>query len=114
MHAYIVAISRPMEVAGVARIKSQWQWLEQNLRQPNGRETRNKQCSVKGEKLHDGQVAVMCKRCRTLGHAAQDLPTGVYKQTCKILLPVALYDSILVPDLRMSLGQWWILKSLLV
>lgn len=31
-----------------------------------------------------------------LVHAAQDLAIGVYKQTCKILLPAALYESILV------------------
>ena len=38
-----------------------------------------------------------------LVHATQDLTIGVYKQICKILLPVALCDSILVPDLRTSL-----------
>ena len=38
-----------------------------------------------------------------LVHATQDITIGLYKQTCKILLPVALCDSILVPDLRMSL-----------
>lgn len=41
-------------------------------------------------------------------HAAQHLTIGAFKQTCKILLPVAFRDSILVPDLRMSLGERWI------
>lgn len=35
--------------------------------------------------------------------ATQDITIGNYKQTCKILLPVALCNSILVPDLKMSL-----------
>ena len=38
-----------------------------------------------------------------LVNTVQDFTIGVYKQICKILLPVALRDSILVPDLGMSL-----------
>lgn len=40
-----------------------------------------------------------------LVHATQDIIIDTYKQTCKILLPVALCDSILVPDLKMSLVE---------
>jgi hypothetical protein len=35
----------------------------------------------------------------------QDFAIGVYKGNCKILLPVALCDPILVPGLRMSLVE---------
>jgi hypothetical protein len=40
-----------------------------------------------------------------LVQATQDFAIGAYKGDCKILLPVALCDSILVPGLRMSLGE---------
>ena len=107
MHAYIVAISRPVELTRVASVESQWHRIEQYLCQPNGCESRNKQCSVEREVLHDGRASVMCEALliRKVGlvHATQDITIGLYKQTCKILLPVALCDSILVPDLRMSL-----------
>ena len=48
MHAYIVAVSHPVKLTGIASVKSQGQCIEQNLRRPNGRESRNKQCSVEG------------------------------------------------------------------
>ena len=62
MHAYIVDIRRPVKLTGVSSVESQWQRIEQDLRLTNGRETRSKQRSVEGEKLHDGRVAVVCKR----------------------------------------------------
>jgi hypothetical protein len=40
-----------------------------------------------------------------LVHTIQDFAIGVYKENCKILLPVALCDPILVPGLRMSLVE---------
>jgi len=40
-----------------------------------------------------------------LVHATRDFTIGVYKENCKILLPVALCDPILAPGLRMSLVE---------
>lgn len=52
VYAYIVAISHPAKLTGVACVKSQWQCVEQDLCQPNGREIRDKEGSVEREELH--------------------------------------------------------------
>lgn len=48
---------------------------------------------------------VLSIRNAGLVQATQDFAIGAYKGSCKILLPVALCDTILVPGLRMSLVE---------